>query len=170
MHVDGKSTGSINQATYKINHNILENKLTLKDFDEVVDNHLTFNNDIAEKVNNAKKIIGLIQRNLSTLIYVMKLWARKSSLTATKQPGGKFFYHLPACRVECVLKYIFSFKKNTHTNKKQKKLKTKREKQNKPKKKTRNKILLLQTVSVKNIYQDLISFANLLSWKGEFPL
>ena len=111
MHVDGKSTGSINQATYKINHNILENKLTLKDFDEVVDNHLTFNNDIAEKVNNAKKIIGLIQRNLSTLIYVMKLWARKSSLTATKQPGGNFFYHLPACRVECVLKYIFSFKK-----------------------------------------------------------
>ena len=104
MHVDGKSTGSINQATYKINHNILENKLKLKDFGVVVDNHLTFNNNIAEKVNKAKKIMGLIQRNLSTLIYVMKLWARKSSLTATNQPGGKFFYHLPTCIVECVLK------------------------------------------------------------------
>ena len=26
MHVDGKSTGSINQATYKMNDNILESK------------------------------------------------------------------------------------------------------------------------------------------------
>ena len=31
MHIDSKSTGSINQATYKMNDNILESKLELKD-------------------------------------------------------------------------------------------------------------------------------------------
>ena len=51
MHVDIKSTGSINQVTYKINDNILENKLELKDLHVTVDNHLTFSNHIAEKVN-----------------------------------------------------------------------------------------------------------------------
>ena len=50
-HVDIKSTGSINQVTYKINDNILENKLELKDLHVTVDNHLTFSNHIAEKVN-----------------------------------------------------------------------------------------------------------------------
>ena len=37
MHIDSKSTDSINQATYKMNDNILESKLELKDLGIVVD-------------------------------------------------------------------------------------------------------------------------------------
>ena len=62
MHIDSKSTGSIIQATYKMNDNILESKLEVKDFGVIVDNHLTFSNHIAEKVNKANQIMGLIQR------------------------------------------------------------------------------------------------------------
>ena len=54
MHIDSKSTGSIIQATYKMNDNILESKLELKDLSVMVDYHLTFGNHIAEKVNKAK--------------------------------------------------------------------------------------------------------------------
>ena len=50
MHVDSKSTGSINQVTYKMNDNILKNKLKLKDLEAVVDNHFTFSNHIAERL------------------------------------------------------------------------------------------------------------------------
>ena len=63
MHIDSKSAGSIIQATYKMNDNILESKLELKDLGVIVDNHLTFSNHIAEKVNKANQIMGLIQRN-----------------------------------------------------------------------------------------------------------
>ena len=54
MHIDSKSTGSIIQATYKMNDNILESKLELKDLSVMVDYHLTFGNHIAEKVNKTK--------------------------------------------------------------------------------------------------------------------
>ena len=60
MHLDTKSTGSINQATFKMNDKILENKLELEDLGVIVDNHLTFSNHTAEKVNKANQIIGLI--------------------------------------------------------------------------------------------------------------
>ena len=62
MHVDSKSTGSINQATYKMNDNILESKFELKDLGLIVDNHLTFSKHIAEKINKASQIMGLIRR------------------------------------------------------------------------------------------------------------
>ena len=62
MHIDTKSTGSIIQATYKMNDNTLERELELKDLGVIVDNHLTFSNCIAEKVNKADQIMGLIQR------------------------------------------------------------------------------------------------------------
>ena len=59
MHVDSKSTGSINQAKYKMNDNILESNLDLKDLGVIVDNHLIFSNHIADKVNKANQIMGL---------------------------------------------------------------------------------------------------------------
>ena len=62
MHVDSKCTSSINQATYKMNDNILESKLELKDLGVIVENHLTFSKHIAEKVNKANQIMGLIRR------------------------------------------------------------------------------------------------------------
>ena len=62
MHVDSKSTGSISQATYKMNDNILESKFKLKDLGVIADNHVTFSNHIAEKVNKANQIMGLIRR------------------------------------------------------------------------------------------------------------
>ena len=62
MHVDSKSTGFINQDTYKMNDNILGSKLELKDLGVIVDNHLTFSNHIAEKVNKANQIMELIWR------------------------------------------------------------------------------------------------------------
>ena len=62
MHINSKSTGSIIQATYKMNDNILESKLELKDLGVIVDNHLTFINHIPEKVNKANQIMGLIWR------------------------------------------------------------------------------------------------------------
>ena len=62
MHIDSKSTGSIIQATYKMNDNILENKLELKDLGVIVHNHLTFSSHIAEKVNKANQIMRLIWR------------------------------------------------------------------------------------------------------------
>ena len=78
MHVDSKSTDSINQATYKMNDNILESKLGLKDLGIIVDNHLTFGNHIAKKVNKANQINGLIRELLyfwanTTLIYFIKV-------------------------------------------------------------------------------------------------
>ena len=60
MHIDSKSTGSIIQATYKMNDNILESKLELKDLGVIVDNHLTFSDHIAEKVDKANQIMGFI--------------------------------------------------------------------------------------------------------------
>ena len=62
MHVDSKCTSSINQATCKMNDNILESKLELKDLGVIVENHLTFRKYIAEKVNKANQIMGLIRR------------------------------------------------------------------------------------------------------------
>ena len=43
-----------------MNDNILESKLELKDLGAIVDNHLTFSKHIAEKVNKANQIMGLI--------------------------------------------------------------------------------------------------------------
>ena len=60
MHIDSKSTGSIIPATYKMNDNILESKLELKDLGVIVDNHLTFSDHIAEKVDKANQIMGFI--------------------------------------------------------------------------------------------------------------
>ena len=37
MHIDSKSTGSIIPATYKMNDNILESKLELKDLGAIVE-------------------------------------------------------------------------------------------------------------------------------------
>ena len=54
---------TIIQATYKMNNNILEGKLELKELGVIADNHLTFSNHIAEKVNKANQIMGLIRRN-----------------------------------------------------------------------------------------------------------
>ena len=68
-NVDSKSTGSINRATYKMNDDILESKLELKDLGVIVDNHLTFSNHIAAKVNKANQIMGLIRR---TFVFVNK--------------------------------------------------------------------------------------------------
>ena len=51
MHIDSKSTVSIIQAPYKMNDNILESKLELKDLGVIVHNHVTFSSHIAEKVN-----------------------------------------------------------------------------------------------------------------------
>ena len=47
MHIDSKSTVSIIQATYKMNDNILESKLELKDLGVIAHNHLTFRSHIA---------------------------------------------------------------------------------------------------------------------------
>ena len=69
MYVDSKSTVSINQATYKMNDNILENKLELKDLGVIVDNHLFFSNHIAEKVNKTNQIMELIRR---TFVFLHK--------------------------------------------------------------------------------------------------
>ena len=62
MYIDSKSTDSIIKATYKMNDNILERKLELKDLGVIIDSHLTFSNHIAEKVNKANQIMGLIRR------------------------------------------------------------------------------------------------------------
>ena len=69
MHIDSKSTSSIIQATYKMNDNILESKLELKDLGVIVDSHLIFSNHIAEKVNKANQIMGLIRR---TFVFLEK--------------------------------------------------------------------------------------------------
>ena len=69
MHVDSKSTGSFNQTTYKMIDNILEDKLKLKDLGVIVDKHLTFSKHIAEKVNKANQIVGLIRR---TFVFIDK--------------------------------------------------------------------------------------------------
>ena len=63
MHVDSKSDISINGATYKMNDNILWNKLELKGVGVVVGNHLTFGKYIAENVNKPNQIMGLIRYN-----------------------------------------------------------------------------------------------------------
>ena len=68
MHIDSKSNGSINQATYKMKDNILGSKLELKDLSVIVGNYLTFNNHIAEKVK-ANQIMGLIWR---TFVFIDK--------------------------------------------------------------------------------------------------
>ena len=69
MYIDCKSTDSIIQATYKMNDNILESKLELKDLGVIVDSHLIFSNHIAEKVNKANQIMGLIRR---TFVFLEK--------------------------------------------------------------------------------------------------
>ena len=61
IHVDSKSDSSINEATYKMNDNILWNKLELKGVGVVVDNHLTFGKHIAENINKPNQIMGLIR-------------------------------------------------------------------------------------------------------------
>ena len=53
-----------------MNNNILESKLESKDLGVIVDNHLTCSNHIAEKVNKASQIMGLIQR---TFVFLDKL-------------------------------------------------------------------------------------------------
>ena len=68
IHIDSKSNGSINQATYKMKDNILGSKLELKDLSVIVGNYLTFNNHIAEKVK-ANQIMGLIWR---TFVFIDK--------------------------------------------------------------------------------------------------
>ena len=68
MHIDSKSTGCINQATLKMNENILESKLELKDLGVIVDNHLTFSNHIAEKVDKANQIMGFIPESINLII------------------------------------------------------------------------------------------------------
>ena len=45
-----------------MNNRILENKSELKDLGTLIDEHLKFSNHIAEKVNKANQIMGLIQR------------------------------------------------------------------------------------------------------------
>ena len=62
MHIASKPSGSIIQPTYKMNDNILESRLDLKDLGTIVDNHLNFSSHIAEKVNKANQIMGLIRR------------------------------------------------------------------------------------------------------------
>ena len=44
----------------QVTDNSLKNKLEFKDLDVIVDNHLTFSNNIAEKVSKANQIMGLI--------------------------------------------------------------------------------------------------------------
>ena len=53
-----------------MNDNILESKLESKELGVKVDNHLTCSNDIAEKVNKANQIMGLIR---STFVFLDKL-------------------------------------------------------------------------------------------------
>ena len=53
-----------------MNNNILESKLESKDLGVIVDNHLTYSNHIAEKVNKANQIMGLIRR---TFVFLDKL-------------------------------------------------------------------------------------------------
>ena len=45
-----------------MNNRILENKSELKDLGILIDEHLKFSNHIAEKVNKANQIMGLIRR------------------------------------------------------------------------------------------------------------
>ena len=54
--------------------------------------------------------------------YVIKsaVKAKKSSLVSGNWPGEKNFYHLAMLIAKCVSKYIFFFKKNTHTQTKSK--------------------------------------------------
>ena len=47
-----------------MNDNILGSKLELKDLGVIVENHLTFSKHIAEKVNKANQIMGLIRKLL----------------------------------------------------------------------------------------------------------
>ena len=53
----------------KENIYILESKLELKDLGVIVDNHLTFSNHIAEKVNKANQIIVFLDEHNFNLLY-----------------------------------------------------------------------------------------------------
>ena len=57
---------------------------------------------------------------------VMFSVAEKSSLVSGNG-GVNFFYHSPACIVECVREYIFNFKKQTSKQKKNKNTKKAKE-------------------------------------------
>ena len=57
--------GDLNETitrAYTMNNRILENKSELKDLGILIDEHLKFSNHIAEKVNKANQIMGLIRR------------------------------------------------------------------------------------------------------------
>ena len=63
MHICSKLNETITHAyEYTMNNGILENKLEMKDLGIFIDEHLRFSNHIAEKVNKAKQIMGLIRR------------------------------------------------------------------------------------------------------------
>ena len=61
MHISSKLNETITHA-YTMNNRILENKSELKDLGILIDEHLKFSNHIAEKVNKANQIMGLIRR------------------------------------------------------------------------------------------------------------
>ena len=57
--------GDLNETitrAYTMNNRILENKSELKDLGVLIDEHLKFSNHIAEKINKANQIMGLIRR------------------------------------------------------------------------------------------------------------
>ena len=60
-HISSKLNETFTDA-YTMNNRILENKLELKDLGILIDEHLKFSNNIAEKVNEANQIMDLICR------------------------------------------------------------------------------------------------------------
>ena len=61
MHISSKLNETITHA-YTMNNGILKNTSELKDLGILIDEHLRFTNHIAEKVNKANQITGLIRR------------------------------------------------------------------------------------------------------------
>ena len=61
IRIDSKLNETITHA-YTMNNRILENKSELKDLGTLIDEHLRYSNHIAEKVNKANQILGLIRR------------------------------------------------------------------------------------------------------------
>ena len=61
MYISSKLNETITHA-YTMNNRILENESELKDLGILIDEHVKFSNHIAEKVNKANQIMGLICR------------------------------------------------------------------------------------------------------------
>ena len=61
MHISLKLNEAITHAC-TMNNRILGNKSELKDLGILIDEHLKFSNHIAEKVDKANQIMGLIRR------------------------------------------------------------------------------------------------------------